>query len=130
MTKWVTVKVFMLPQDAYIAEGNLKANNIETFLKDELTIQAENFLSNAIGGVKLQVLEHDVKKAIDILTASGYIDHSQSKGDSTLKEIDSITSKIKIFGKPIYELGIVELAIIVIILVAIPVIIYTLVTGS
>ncbi|MFT4662663.1 MAG: hypothetical protein ACI8XB_002956 [Patiriisocius sp.] len=126
MSQWVTVKVFMLPQDAYIAEGNLKANNIETFLKDELTIQSDNFLSNAIGGVKLQVLEHDLKKAINILTASGYIDHSEEKNNDTLKGIDKITSKIKLFGKPLYEFGILEMAIIVIVLIAIPMLVYAL----
>ncbi len=65
--KLVTVAIFPLPQDAYIIRSRLEAEGIVSFLKDEFTVQTDNFLSNAIGGVKLQVSEDDVQKAKDIL---------------------------------------------------------------
>jgi len=124
MASWITVKVFNLPQDAYIAEGSLKANGIETFLKDELTVQTDNFLSHAVGGVKLQVMRQDVKRAVDILTAAGYIDHNNHDEDLTLKQVGKMTDEIKLFGKPLYDLGILELAGIIILVLAIPIVIY------
>jgi hypothetical protein len=50
----------------------LESEGIEVFLKDENTVQAYNFLSNAVGGVKLQVRESDVFEAIQIMKESGF----------------------------------------------------------
>lgn len=47
--------------------GRLGAEGIECFLKDELTVAANPFLSNAVGGVKLQVRGEDVERATAIL---------------------------------------------------------------
>lgn len=67
MNKLVTIKTFTYPHEAYIVRGKLESEGIETFMKDELTVQVHNFYSNAVGGVKLQVLEKDVEKASSIL---------------------------------------------------------------
>ncbi len=69
--KLVTVAIFPLPQDAYITKARLESEGIPVFLKDELTIQTDNFLSNAIGGVKLQVSESNVEAATAILIEQG-----------------------------------------------------------
>lgn len=69
--KFITIAVFPLPQNAYIIQSRLEAEGIPVFLKDELTVQTDNFLSNAIGGVKLQVRENDIEAAINILKAQG-----------------------------------------------------------
>lgn len=69
--KFVTVAVFPLPQNAYIIQSRLEAEGIQVFLKDELTVQTDNFLSNAIGGVKLQVSESNVEAATQILKEQG-----------------------------------------------------------
>lgn len=69
--KLITVAIFPLPQEAYIIKSRLESEGIFSFLKDELTIQTDNFLSNAIGGVKLQVNEYDVEAATKILQDQG-----------------------------------------------------------
>lgn len=68
-----TIITFTLPQDAYLAQGFLESEGVETVIKDELTAQVYNFLSNAIGGVKLQVKESDYENGLLILKKGGYI---------------------------------------------------------
>jgi hypothetical protein len=63
MNEFVTIRTFTYPHDAFIIKTRLEDEGIECFLKDELTIQADNFLINALGGVKLQVRQSDYAKA-------------------------------------------------------------------
>lgn len=63
----VTIKTFTYPHEAYVVRGKLESEGIETFTKDEMTVQVHNFYSNAVGGVKLQVWEKDVPHAKEIL---------------------------------------------------------------
>lgn len=51
----------------HIDKAKLEAAGIKCFTKDEYTAQVHNFYSNAIGGVKLQVLTEDVDEAKNIL---------------------------------------------------------------
>lgn len=48
-------------------------------IKDELTAQVNNFYSNAIGGVKLQVRESDFENGLAILKKSGYINDENTE---------------------------------------------------
>lgn len=84
MSKWVTVLTVSYPQQLWVIRTKLESEGIECFIKDELTVQSYNLYSNAVGGVKLQVLEEDVERAREILTESGYI-----KEDSV--QIDLLT---------------------------------------
>ena len=51
----------------------MESEGITCFVKDELTVQVNPFYSNAIGGVKLQVPESELNKAIEILKETGTI---------------------------------------------------------
>jgi len=72
---FVTVRTFGLPTDLVVAKGVLEANGIKCQTKDELTVQVDNFLSHAIGGVKLQVREEDVLLANQLLNEGGFIEN-------------------------------------------------------
>ena len=87
MDKMITVATFHLPQDAYIIRARLESEGIFCFLKDEVAVQSHNFISNAIGGVKLQVHEADVTRVLPILEEAGLIErefkiglHTPEKG--------------------------------------------------
>ena len=67
-----TICSFQLPHTAHLAKSKLESEGIEVQFKDEFTVQSHNFLSNAIGGIKLQVQEPDIKRATSILKDSGY----------------------------------------------------------
>jgi hypothetical protein len=71
--KLITILTFEFAHEAPIVKGKLESEGIPCFLKDELTAQVAPFYSNAIGGVKLQVIESDVPQAIEILKEGGYI---------------------------------------------------------
>lgn len=64
---FVTVAVFQYSSEAQIVKGRLEADGIEVFLSDNLTIETDPLVSNAIGGVKLKVKTEYKNKAIDIL---------------------------------------------------------------
>lgn len=85
MNDWVTIMTFTYPQDSYIIQGALESDGIETFLKDELTIQVDNFLSNAIGGVQLQVKKDQVDRAKEILKSNGYFDKPEEQNSQPNK---------------------------------------------
>lgn len=87
MDKMITVATFHLPQDAYIIRGKLQSEDIFCYLKDELTVQSDNIISNAIGGVKLQIHESDLQRVLPILEEAGLIErefvigpHAPEKG--------------------------------------------------
>ena len=67
--KLVTVSTYDMPTEAHLAKGLLEANGLTAFLADELTVGVAWHLSNAIGGIKLQVPETDVERAASILAA-------------------------------------------------------------
>lgn len=74
MNNWVHLATFTLPHEAYMAQNLLEAEGLETFLRDELSVQVDNFISQAIGGVKIMVKEEHGQKALEILREGGYID--------------------------------------------------------
>ncbi len=90
MDNLITVAVFTLPHEAYMAKAYLQANEIDTFLKDELTVQVHNFYSNALGGVKLQVLPADAEAAIALLKEGGY---TTEESNDTTNEVVEIKKK-------------------------------------
>jgi hypothetical protein len=89
MNGWVTIMTFNTPQDAYLAQAKLESEEIQTFLKDELTNQVLNVYS-ITSGVKLQVPVADYDRASAILKESGYTldiieqDVQSVQGNSTI----------------------------------------------
>ncbi len=73
MNNWETLITFTYPVEAHMAKGLLESEGIETMIQDEMTTQVDNFLSNAIGGVKLLVQKRDYEYGIATLKQGGYI---------------------------------------------------------
>ena len=71
--KFITVSTFTFASEVAVIRSKLESEGITCFVQDELTVQVTPFYSNAIGGVKLQVRESDLYKAIEILKEAGYI---------------------------------------------------------
>ncbi|MBN2790253.1 MAG: DUF2007 domain-containing protein [Candidatus Delongbacteria bacterium] len=91
MTNWKTILIFTYPHEAHPVKALLDSHEIPTFLKDEMTIQANNFYSNAVGGVKLQVTEKDFNKAKEILKEVGFIPDKENDNKEKIEQI--ITKK-------------------------------------
>lgn len=62
-----TIARFQYSAEAQIIKGRLEADGIQVFLFDNVTIDTDPMVSNAIGGVKLKVLSHQALEAEDIL---------------------------------------------------------------
>ncbi len=68
--KLVTIATFDLAGQAHIAKNALEAVGIKSVLADEQTVAMDWLLSNAIGGIKVQVLEEDAERAVAALEES------------------------------------------------------------
>lgn len=64
---FVTIARFQYSSEAHIVKGRLEADGIQAFLKDNITIDTDPLVSNAIGGIKLKVRSEDEKIAKEIL---------------------------------------------------------------
>ncbi|WGD35986.1 DUF2007 domain-containing protein [Olleya sp. YS] len=62
-----TIAKFQYSSEAQIIKGRLESEGIQVFLSDNLTIDTDPLVSNAIGGVKLKVFAEDALKAQHIL---------------------------------------------------------------
>ena len=91
--KMVTVATFDMPTEAHLAKGLLEANGMATFLADELTVGVAWHLSNAVGGVKLQVAENDVERATGILASREDSSIDAEEGIADLPEVGESESE-------------------------------------
>lgn len=64
---FVTIARYQYSSEAQIVKGRLEADGIRVFLKDNITIDTDPLVSNAIGGIKLKVSSEDEKAAKEIL---------------------------------------------------------------
>ena len=62
-----TIATFTYTSEAQIIKGKLASEGIEVYLANEHTINTDPMASIAVGGVKLQVLNTQKEKALEIL---------------------------------------------------------------
>jgi hypothetical protein len=94
---FVTVKTFWSSYQANIVKSFLENEGITCFLKDEFTVNADPLITNAIGGVKLQVPSSEYELAYTKLDQNGYI-NPKDKIDNTLQ------SKLEGFLRRVFNL--------------------------
>lgn len=70
MSQLVTVRTFSFQHEAHMAAHLLEEAGIKVFIKDEMI---GGFYSNAVGGIKIQVVESELSQAEEILTEGGYV---------------------------------------------------------
>ncbi|MEM9142208.1 MAG: DUF2007 domain-containing protein [Bacteroidota bacterium] len=58
-----TIASFEYPADVQVLKGKLESEGIPVFLRDEHTLNSDPLISNAIGGVRLQVYKKDKEQA-------------------------------------------------------------------
>ena len=67
MGEWITIKQFYYQHETFLYESKLRSENIDCFMKDGAIVSIDPFLSNAVGGIKLQVQPENVEKAKAII---------------------------------------------------------------
>lgn len=65
--KLITVRTFETSIDAHLLKTKLQNAGFECFLKDEKTVDTDPLVSQAIGGVKIQVKEADYRSVLDVM---------------------------------------------------------------
>lgn len=68
----VVLKTYDVPQLAHLDKAKLADEGIKSFIQDENIVTAGPYLSNAVGYIKLLVLEQDVAKAREILALNEF----------------------------------------------------------
>jgi hypothetical protein len=107
---WITIVSFTFPHEAYVITAKLESEGIRVNLKDELTTQVNNFYSNAIGGVKVQVSEDDYSKAREILIEADLMEQHSSDEESGIAKFNRVSSKWPFLGKIRFEYRIAIIA--------------------
>lgn len=115
MQDFINIASFTYPSELVVARSVLEANDIDCYVRDELTVQVHNFYSNAIGGIRLAVHKSKLEEATDILTASGYASFLLKDSEVVFDSLDK--QKFSNFLKvAIYIVGALSIIFIAIIL--------------
>lgn len=61
--KLVTLTTYTYTTEAYVLVAKLEAEGIKSFLKNEHLLSTQQFLSNAVGGLDVQVHESELERA-------------------------------------------------------------------
>ena len=102
----VTVATFNYIHELAMARGPLEQEGIECFVKDEFTMQANPLYNIAIGGIKLQVYEDDVPRAVEILQELGYLQPMEVGRNAAWDTWATRTAKIPVVNRlhPVFRL--------------------------
>jgi hypothetical protein len=120
--EWITVYSVTYPADAYVIKPVLENEGFEVFLKDELTVQVDNFMSNAIGGIKIQVPKNKAKEAYNFLIEKGLIRESK-KSEGFIEKATKNIPLVKNWGtlaKTLFIGGIISVILLVLIVMNSP----------
>jgi hypothetical protein len=94
----ITILTFTYAHEAQIAKTYLESEDMPCYLKDEFTVQTYDLLSNAVGGVKLQVRESDAEAAYRLLDEGGFTPEARQKAKADAN--DTPASKNEDTEKP------------------------------
>lgn len=98
--KLVTIARFQDPVEAALARNRLEAAGIKAALSDENLVAMDWLLTNAIGGIKLMVLDSDSDRAVDVL------EEAAAAAEDIPAVVEGSTEEVE--GAPEEEAGIAE----------------------
>ena len=93
MKERVRLASFNSQSELAVARTKLKSEQITCWVEDELTVQSYNFISQAIGGIKLFVYAKDFDVAYTILQEGGFLPKELAKPN----KVDLLLSNPKTF---------------------------------
>jgi hypothetical protein len=77
----ITIKTFFYDHETILYEPKFQAEGIDYFLKDQKTVAIDPFVSNAIGGIKLQVHSEDEERGRELVAEIEANNLSSNLGD-------------------------------------------------
>ena len=110
--------------DAYLIRSRLEMElDIEVLILDDLTIQTVPFVSNTIGGVRIQVREDQVEIARKFLIENEYLKLEERKPNKLLNALTKFTLKIPELNRLEVEPRILIFSAFVLMIIVIPIVI-------
>ena len=88
------VATFSKPEDAHLLCAHLEGSGIPAFVRDGQTVSTDWALSNAIGGVKVEVADEYYDAALAVVSAFA----TPSDASQTKNKGHSFTRYVKLFG--------------------------------
>lgn len=73
MKQLVTIATYWYPGDYLLMKSRLEAEGISCYMKDENIVTQDPLVTAAVGGIKLQVSEDDVDRAIQIMNEKALV---------------------------------------------------------
>lgn len=120
MNNFVTIHKFTYIHELFVLRSLLDVNDIEYQILDELTAQTIPYISNAYGGIRLQVRKKDAERALELLIEKGFIEEEKEEAPSKFYIfIDDFTMKIPGLNKLKWEARVLIIASIITLLGAI-----------
>ncbi|NRA12545.1 MAG: DUF2007 domain-containing protein [Crocinitomicaceae bacterium] len=113
MSEWNTIHKTEDYSFAHIIKAHLEAEEIEVLLLDQLTNTYAPFSSVYHGGIRIQVREPDIEKAIQILIDKDYTILQKAKPNKVFDALAKFTRKISLFDKMRIEAAVLTLVTIV-----------------
>jgi hypothetical protein len=89
----VTIKTYTYPQELAVVRTLLESEGIQTYSRDEMITQVDPFVSNAVGGVKLQVAGEDAPRALEIMLEKGFIEEPKTRGNTAEETLSKLLGK-------------------------------------
>jgi hypothetical protein len=100
----ITVATFVGPIEANMAKNCLESAGVKAFLADEEAAAMAWHLTNAIGGIKLQVMEQDAEQALAVLEETDTREELEpGQADEVLASSDEVTEPMETSGAEIDE---------------------------
>ena len=93
MEKRINIASFPLSMDFEMAKSYLQSCGIQCFGRDEINNRAH--ISNANGGVKLDVLESQAEEAIGLLLEKGYLKKEDFEPSPEIKWAEKVINFFK-----------------------------------
>jgi hypothetical protein len=81
----VTILTLQYAHQSAIVRAMLEAHDIPCHVADEMTINANPFYSNAVGGVKIQVARERIVEAVKLLKENGYFPDFETGNEHSTK---------------------------------------------
>ncbi len=94
MENLVTIRTFFEPTDLLVPKSLLESEGIECYAIDEYMSRLYPG-TGAVGGIKLQVSEEDVDRAVKILMDGGFLTEEDLKPDGFYEYIGKFLEKFR-----------------------------------
>ena len=126
--KIVEIARFYEPEEAQILESLLKSEGIKCYLRNEYTSQI--MYPADMGGIRIELLESEVPRAMEILEANGYEFSKEDEEDEQIQAVSGWTRHIPFIRHLSLEKQIIVLFILVAVFLALVIYFGSLVSSN